>query len=58
MAKDSEDIQIGISNGGVTITQDNSTDFLLPSAPDAVVRNIQLVVNYLVVVRWEHLETL
>lgn len=57
MAKDSEDIQIGISNGGVTITQDNSTDFLLPSAPDAVVRNIQLVVNYLVVVRWEHLET-
>ena len=57
MAHSSEGIQIGISDGGVTITRNGDTDFLLSSVSDTVVRNIQHVDDYLAVVRWEHLET-
>ncbi|WP_124060690.1 S9 family peptidase [Gordonibacter sp. Marseille-P4307] len=57
MADGFEGVQIGISRGGVTMTRDGNTDFLLYPAAHAVVRNIQSIAGYLVVVRWEHLET-
>ena len=57
MAHSSKGIQIDISDGGVTITRNGDTDFLLSPASGTVVRGIQHVDNYLVVVRWERLET-
>ena len=52
MAHSSKGIQIGISDGGVTITRNGDTDFLLSPASGTVVRGIQHVDNYHVGVRW------
>ena len=53
----SEKVEIDIDDGGVVATFGDKTVFLLPPTDTAVVRNIQLVKDYLVVVRWERLAT-
>lgn len=57
MDTDSEKVEIDIADGGVVATFGDKTVFLLPPTDTAVVRNIQLVKDYLVVVRWERLAT-